>query len=323
MMISMNYTRHFLFFLLCGFTLHLNSFAAGKYDIVVSADGSGDFSSVQEAINSCKGYRPEEKTIFIKNGIYREKVIIPSYLQNIHIIGECRDSTVISYADHVGMPGIGTFSSYTFKVAGNAVILENLTIENTSGRVGQAVALHVEGDRVQVKNCRLLGNQDTLYATGWLSRQYYTGCHIEGTVDFIFGAATAVFDDCTLLSKDNSYITAASTPGDVPYGFVFLNCRLAADTGVVKAYLGRPWGDFAKVAYINCTMGGHIVPAGWDNWGKPERETTSFYAEYKCSGPGADRSHRAPWSHTLTNRQVKKYRTENIFQISNNWNPVK
>ncbi len=307
--------------LLCSQFCLLYAVSAAKYDIVVAADGSGDFTTVSEAIASCRGYRPEEKTIFIKKGVYREKVLVPSHLQNIRIIGESRDSTVISYADHVGMTGIGTFSSYTLKVAGNAVTLENLTIENTSGRVGQAVALHVEGDKVQVRNCRLLGNQDTLYATGWLSRQYYKGCYIEGTVDFIFGAATAFFDDCTVVSKDNSYITAASTPGDVPFGFVFLNCRLLADTGVVKSYLGRPWGDFAKVVYLNCSMGEHIVPEGWDNWGKPEREKTSFYAEYHCSGPGSDRSRRVAWSHTLTAGQAKKYTAEKVFQLSSDWSP--
>jgi pectinesterase len=294
---------------------------AEKYDIIVAADGSGNFFTVQEAINSCRAYRPEDKIIFIKNGIYHEKVLIPSYLQHIRLIGESRDSTVISYNDHVGIPGVGTFSSYTLKVAGNSVIIENLTIENTSGRVGQAVALHVEGDCVKVKNCSLLGNQDTLYATGWLSRQYYTGCHIEGTVDFIFGAATALFEGCTILSKDNSFVTAASTPANTAFGFVFKNCSLSADTGVTHTCLGRPWSEFSQVVYLNCGMDSHIAPEGWNNWDKPEREKTTYYAEYKCTGPGAERSRRVEWSHQLKTREAKRYTAEKIFRLGDRWIP--
>jgi pectinesterase len=124
----------------------------------------------------------------------------------------------------------------------------------------------------------VLKNQDTLYAAGQNTCQYYDSCYIEGTTDFIFGAATAVFACCTVHSKTNSYITAASTPEGKPFGFVFLNCKLTADSGINKVYLGRPWRDYAKVAFLNCGMGGHILPVGWDNWSSPAREKTSFFA---------------------------------------------
>jgi pectinesterase len=312
-----------IFTLLIPFLFLSASNAVDNYDIIVAADGSGNFTSLQEAINSCRAYRNEEKVIFIKNGVYREKVLIHSYLAHIHLIGENRDSTIITYDDHVGKGNTGTFSSYTLKVAGNSIIIENLTIENSSGRVGQAVALHAEGDCLIVKNCRLLGNQDTLYATGWLSRQYYFNCYIEGTVDFIFGAATAVFDSCNLHSKDDSFITAASTPEGEEFGFVFLNCSLTADAGVKNVYLGRPWSDFARVVFIACRMEDHIAPGGWHNWDQPQREKTSFYAEYGCTGPGSSIKERVSWSKQITCKESKIYTVENIFTLYNRWNPVK
>jgi pectin methylesterase-like acyl-CoA thioesterase len=120
---------------------------------------------------------------------------------------------------------MGTFDSYTMKVDGNDIVVENLTISNTAGEVGQAVALHIEGDRCVFRNCRFLGNQDTMFASGENSRQYYKDCYIEGTTDFIFGPATAVFEDCLIHSKRDSYITAASTPEWVDYGYVFIDCK--------------------------------------------------------------------------------------------------
>src|ERR1044072_1384476 len=159
-----------------------------------------------------------------------------------------------------------TFNSYTVLVQGNDFYADNLTIQNTAGRVGQAVALHVEGDRATIKNCRLLGNQDTLYLATESSRQYYQDCYIEGTTDFIFGEATVVFQNCTIKSLINSYITAAATRPNQQFGFVFFNCKLIADTSATKVYLGRPWRPFAKTVFINCELGSHIVPEGWNPW---------------------------------------------------------
>jgi pectinesterase len=172
----------------------------------------------------------------------------------------------------------------------------------------------VEGDRCVFRNCRILGNQDTLYTAGQNSRQYFTNCHIEGTTDFIFGAATVLFENCTICSKADSYITAASTPKGKPYGYVFSHCKLTAKEGVTKVFLGRPWRDYAKTVFIHCEMGAHILPAGWSNWGGTTRDKTAFYAEYGNTGPGSHTSGRVPWSHQLTKMQAKKYNREIILK---------
>jgi pectinesterase len=280
---------------------------------VVAKDTSGDFQTIQEAIDACKSYPEQHITIYIKNGVYNEKVDIHQWNSNLTLKGESTDSTIISWNDYAGKRNNGTFTTYTLRVGSNDVVLENLTIENTAGMVGQAVALHVESDRVVVKNCRLLGNQDTLFAEGENSRQHYINCYIEGTTDFIFGGATALFTNCIIKSKANSFIAAASTPEGVSYGYVFINCKLIADTSVHKVFLGRPWRSFAKTVYINCDMGNHIIPQGWDNWKSTEKERTVFYAEYGCRGEGADRSKRVTWSKVLTESEAQLYKTENIF----------
>ena len=231
-------------------------------------------------------FSTETQTIFVKKGYTERKSLSIRFIPT-PLGGESADSTIIVWGDHAGMPGIGTFNSFTLKIAGNGIVLENLTVENSAGEVGQAVAIHVEGDRCIFRNCRILGNQDTLYAAGQKSRQYFAGCYIDGTTDFIFGAATAVFDRCVLHSKRNSYITAASTPQGNDFGYVFRHCKLTAKEGINKVYLGRPWRDYAKVVFLFCEMDDHIVPEGWHNWGKPEREGTVFYAEFKSLGPGA------------------------------------
>lgn len=287
---------------------------------VVAQDGSGDYTSIQEAVTACGAFPAKVKTIFIKNGIYKEKVLIDSFHANISLVGESKEKTIISYDDHAGQPGIGTFNSYTLKILGDRISLSNLTIENTAGEVGQAVALHVEGDYFTVTNCRILGNQDTLYAAGQKSRQYYSHCYIDGTTDFIFGAATAVFDDCILHSKRNSYITAANTPKSNQFGYVFRNCKLTAASEVSKVYLGRPWREYANVVFLNCEMGGHIVPEGWHNWGKPEREKTAFYAEYNSKGVGANPEGRVAWSQQLSKKERKEYSFKTIFRHCSNWN---
>lgn len=288
---------------------------SGQDKVVVAIDGSGDYTTIQEALNHCKAFRDYEQVIFIKDGIYHEKVFIDSFLTNIKLVGESKENTIITYSDHAGMPGIGTFNSYTVKVSGDNIKMVNLTIENGAGEVGQAVALHVEGDLFEMKDCNLLGNQDTLYAAGKNSRQLFTNCFIDGTTDFIFGAAIAVFENCTLHSKRNSYITAASTTKDHKYGYVFKDCKLSAEEGVDKVYLGRPWRDYANVVFIDCEMGAHIVPEGWHNWGQPNREKTSFYAEYKSKGTGANVAKRVKWSHQLTPKQAEQYSINNIFRF--------
>lgn len=291
-----------------------------KRHIYVAKDGSGDFKFVQDAIDACRAFTPVHLTIHIKNGVYKEKILIPAWITDISLIGESRDSTILTYDDHAGRGKMGTFDSYSVRIEGNDITVENLTIQNTAGPVGQAVALHIEGDRCVFRNCNFLGDQDTMFASGENSRQYFKNCYIEGTTDFIFGPATAVFDSCHIHSKRNSYITAASTPEWVDYGYVFLNCKLTAEPSADKVYLGRPWRDYAKTVFINTEMGDHIVPEGWHNWRRPEAETTVYYAELGSKGPGADPKNRVEWSHQLKQAALEKYTLEKIFS---GWNPVR
>lgn len=282
-----------------------------QHDLIVAKDGSGDFRYIQDAIDAVRVYLPKHITIRIKKGIYKEKIVVPSTLTNITLVGD--DDTVISYDDFSGKGKMETFDSYTIKVMGNDITLENLIIENTAGRVGQAVALHIEGDRCVIRKCRLLGNQDTVFASGENARQHFIDCYIEGTVDFIFGSSTALFENCTIYSKTNGYVTAASTPNWVDYGYVFKNCKLSADATVDKVFLGRPWRSYAKTVFLNCELGKHIVATGWDNWSNVANETTTFYAEYKSSGDGANPIARAKWSRQLTDNEALTYSTEKIF----------
>lgn len=277
---------------------------------VVAQDGTGDYLTIQAAINDCKSFPYERITIFIKNGIYKEKVKINEWNSNIDLIGENKANTIITYDDNFNKTGAGknsTFLTYTLQIESDDVLLKNLTIENASGDVGQAIALSVVSDRVMVINCNIKGNQDTLYASG-KGRQYYNNCNIEGTTDFIFGNAIAYFENCTLLSKKNSYITAASTSSDSKYGFVFQNCTFIADSNITKVFLGRPWRINAKTVLLNCILGSHIMSEGWNNWSKPEAESASFYAEYNSKGEGAAGSKRVSWSHQLNKYQARKYK---------------
>lgn len=292
--------------------------------IVVAKDGSGDFSTVQEAINSVSDYNKSVTTIFIKKGTYKEKIILPETKTNIHFIGEDLQNTILTYDDYAQKKdslgrNIGTSGSSSFFIFGSDITAENITFENSAGPVGQAVAMRVTGDRVRFINCRFLGFQDTLYTHGDNSRQYYYKCYIEGTVDFIFGASTALFDSCVIYGKRGGYYTAASTPSRSKYGYVFRNCVLTGDAVQNTYYLGRPWRPAAKTVFINCKMDKMVRPEGWHNWGNPDNEKTAYYAEYNCSGEGADTKGRVGWSHQLTDAEAKQYTISEIFS---GWDPV-
>ncbi len=299
--------------------------------LTVAQDGSGDYKTIQEAVNAVRDLSQEQVIIRIKPGTYHEKIIVPSWKTKVSLIGENNLTTIITNNDFSGKeyPGgkdalgrskYSTYTSYTLLVQGNDFYAENLTIENTAGRVGQAVALHVEGDRAIINNCRLVGNQDTLYAATENSRQYYKDCYIEGTTDFIFGEATAVFENCTIKNLTNSFITAASTTPRQSFGYVFFDCRLIADTAVHKCFLGRPWRPYAKTVFIHTEMGKHIAPEGWNNWNNPANETTVLYAEYASTGPGANVAARSKWSRQLSRKETKQYTIGNIFK---DWDPGK
>ena len=299
--------------------------AANKYDnpdtLVVSRDGTGEFRTIDEAIEVCRAFMDYTKVIYVKKGVYKEKLIIPSWLTNITICGEDRDNTIITWDDHanIKMPvggldseaavkgkPMGTFRTYTLKVQGSYITLKDITIENKAAKLGQAVALHTEGDHILVQNCRLLGNQDTVYTGVGGTRVAFYDCYIEGTTDFIFGSSIAWFQNCEIHSKANSYITAASTPAGQKYGYVFYKCRLTADKDVDKVYLGRPWRPFAATIFMDCELGKHIRPEGWHNWNNAKNEETARYAEYGNKGEGASTKNRVKWSKQLTKKEAAK-----------------
>ena len=297
--------------------------AASKYDnpdtIFVARDGTGEFRTVDEAIEVCRAFMDYHKVIFVKRGTYKEKLILPSWLQNIEICGEDRDQTIITYDDHANIrtaerpQGMGTFRTYTLKIEGNGITLKNITIENNSARLGQAVALHTEGDRLKFINCRFLGHQDTVYTGVANTHLLFKDCYIEGPTDFIFGPSTAWFEHCTIHCKANSYITAASTPKDVDYGYVFNECTITAEPGVEKVYLGRPWRDYGYTLFMHCTLPGQIRPEGWHHWQK-EREQTARYLEFENKGEGAGTGQRVTWSRQLTKKEAAQVTLQNVLK---------
>lgn len=308
--------------LICG-TAALCSTPQWKDTLVVARDGTGDYRTLTEAMEGIRAFMDYKVTVLIKNGVYKEKVVVPSWLQNVEFIGEDPEKTVITYDDHANINKMGTFRTYTLKAEGNNLTFRNLTIENNAAQLGQAVALHTEGDCLLFVNCRLLGNQDTVYTGVAGTRLCFLNCYIEGTTDFIFGPSTALFQDCTIHSKRNSYITAASTPQEVAVGYVFRNCRLTAAPGVDKVYLGRPWRPYAATVFIRCQLGRHICPAGWDNWRNAANEQTARYAEYRCTGEGADTAGRVKWVRQLTDEEAARYDdAAYLFGLCKEWNPL-
>ena len=321
------------------FTFHCSlftAFAAGKsYDnpdtLFVARDGTAEFRNVSEAIEVCRAFMEYHKVIYVKKGVYTEKLVIPQWLTNIEICGEDRDQTIITWDDHANIKAditplttsgeaqkIGTFRTFTLKIQGSKITLKNITIENNSARLGQAVALHTEGDRLTFVNCRFLGHQDTIYTGNAKTRLYFKDCYIEGTTDFIFGPSTAWFEHCQIFCKANSYITAASTPQDVAYGYIFNNCSISCEQGVDKVYLGRPWRDYGYTLFMNCQLPRQIRPEGWHQW-RPEAVKTARYMEYNNTGEGAATDKRVPWSRQLTKKEASKITLEAVFAINDTW----
>jgi pectin methylesterase-like acyl-CoA thioesterase len=320
--------------------------AAANYDnpdtLVVARDGTGQFRTITEAVEVCRAFMDYHKVIYIKKGTYKEKLIIPQWLQNIELCGEDRDLTVITYDDHANItmdgsywpkqlkdqllamgdrPKLGTFRSFTVRIDANDITLKNLTIENNAARLGQAVALHTQGDRLKFLNCRFLGNQDTVYTGMPHTRLWFSDCYIEGTTDFIFGPSTAWFEHCTIYCKINSYITAASTPQDAEFGYVFNNCTVTMAPEAEMVYLGRPWRDYGYTLFMNCELPAQIRPEGWHHWEK-HREQTARYMEYNNRGPGAATNQRVAWSRQLTKKEAQQITPERVFTNKNEWTPV-
>jgi pectinesterase len=296
--------------------------------VIVDRNGRGHFRNVGDAIESLRAFDPKGRTtIFIREGVYKEKLVLPAHACNVKIVGESRDRTIITYDDHANIDRMGTFRTYTFLIRGNDIELESLTVENTALPLGQAVALHVEGDRIIFRNCRFLGNQDTVYTGRPYMRQYFENCYIEGTTDFIFGPSTCWFEGCEIHGKRRSYLTAASTPADVPFGYIFHRCRITLAPDLSGVYLGRPWRPHAMTLFMHCTLPSGIHPAGWHNWDSADNEKTARYMEYGniCETSSASTSpatsRRAAWSKMLTAEEAAGYMLEHVMQGCDGWVP--
>jgi pectinesterase len=299
--------------------------ASAQTELVVAADGSAKYRTVQEAVMAVPAGGPASPVVIrIKPGRYRELVYVQREKRFFRLVGEDAARTVITHDLHADLKGhdgkpIGTFRTPTVTVDADDFTAENLTFENAAGPVGQALALRVDGDRAVFRNCRFLGWQDTVFLNR--GRQYFEDCYIAGHVDFIFGAATAFFERCHVHSLRDGYVTAASTPYDQPFGFVFSNCRVTGETPEVKTYLGRPWRAHSSVTFLNTEMSAVVRPEGWHNWGFPEREKTARYSEYASRGPGANPRARAAWSRQLSGDEAKAITTRKVLGGADGWNP--
>jgi pectinesterase len=297
-----------------------------KADAVVALDGSGNFTSLQEAISAAPMRTDPAQArwvIRVKPGTYQERVYVQRERGHMRIVGDDVAKTIVAFNIHANLPGpdgkpMGTFRTPTVQIDGDGMIWENLTLANTAGPVGQALALRADGDRLEFRRVRFLGWQDTVLLNR--GRHYFEDCYIEGHVDFIFGAATAWFERCHIHALRDGYLTAASTPQGTAHGFVFSHCKVTGADGA-KTYLGRPWRNFAKTVFLRTEMSANVRPEGWHNWNKPDAEKTTFYAEFGNTGPGAGRETRAPWTHQLTADQAAAYTPAAVLGGADGWDP--
>ncbi len=299
-----------------------------RADATVAADGSGDYTSLQTAIDKAPmrtGADDAHWVIAVKPGTYRERIYVQRERGRILVRGEDAATTTVAFDLHAKVPGpdgqpIGTFRTPTVQVDGDGMIWENLTLANTAGPVGQALALRADGDRLVFRRCRFLGWQDTILLNR--GRHYFEDCYIEGHVDFIFGGATAFFRRCHIHCLRDGYITAASTPEGTSYGFVFADGKITAGPEVSKGvYLGRPWRNFARTVFLRTEMPAAIRPEGWHNWNKPDAEKTTFYAEFGSTGPGANPAARVPWSKALAETEAAALTPQAVLAGSDGWDP--
>jgi pectinesterase len=307
------------------FTITLLLSAHADTNLFVSPDGSAQFKSVQEAINATPQNAGPSNQVFIhiKPGIYKEAIYVQREKRFVHLVGEDTAKTILTGDLYASMPGpdgqiIGTFRTASTFIDADDFSAENITFENSAGPKGQALAIRVDGDRVAFRQCRFLGWQDTILDNR--GRHYYADCYIAGVTDFIFGGGTSFFEECHIHCLSRGYITAASTPAEEPFGFVFLNCTITGADGV-QSYLGRPWRDYAATAFLHTQMSGIIRPEGWDNWKLPAREKTARYAEFSNAGPGAETAGRVSWSRQITPDEAASYTVENVLGGPDHWKP--
>jgi pectinesterase len=297
---------------------------AAETTLVVAADGSGQYTKVQDAVMAVPdGRRESPVVIHIKPGTYKELVYVQREKRFFRLVGDDAKSTVLTYDLNAKMPAkdgkpIGTFRTPSTLIDADDFTAENITFENSAGPVGQALAIRVDGDRAVFRNCRFLGWQDTVLLNR--GRQYFDHCYIQGHVDFIFGGATAYFDHCEIHCLQKGFITAASTPEEQPFGFVFSNCRISAEPDV-KTYLGRPWRAYSAVTFLKTEMCEAVRPEGWHNWDQPDREKTARYAEYDSTGPGADSAQRVKWAKQLDEDAARRITVTTVLRGTDNWNP--
>jgi pectinesterase len=292
---------------------------------VVAQDGSGQFTTIQAAMAKIGMGSPERPaTIYVHPGVYRELVYAQREKRYVRLIGAGPEKTILVYGLHANMTGldghkIGTFRTPTFYLDADDFTVESMTIQNDAGPVGQALAIAVNGDRILFRRCRFLGHQDTVFLNR--GRHYFEDCYIEGTIDFLFGGATAWFEDCDIRSLDSSFLTATATPPEAAFGFVFNRCRVSIAEGK-QSYLGRPWRDHAATLFMRCELGTGIRPEGWHSWDKPWREATSRYLEYRNTGPGSDRSGRVTWTRELTPNEADLITPATVLRGCDGWDPT-
>jgi len=307
------------------FVVGTGAHVVAQTNLVVAADGTGQFKTVQEAIMAVPaGSAVNPVLIHVKPGTYRELIYVQHEKRFFRLLGEDARKTILTFNLNANMPGpdgkpIGTFRTASTVIDADDFTADHITFENSAGPVGQALAIRIEGDRVVFRNCRFLGWQDTILANR--GRQYFTNCYIAGHVDFIFGGATAFFENCLIRCLKNGYITAASTPDDQPFGFVFAGCRISGDTPEVKTYLGRPWRNYASTIFLNTYMSEVVRPEGWHNWKKPDAERTARYAEFNSTGPEANPRARVSWARQLTALEAEAITPKKVLGGSDGWNP--
>lgn len=321
--------------------------------IHIKKDNTGDFSSVSEALASLPANNKTETILYIHEGIYKEQITV--LVPFLTFLGDGPDKTILTYdlsAREMMEDGMkrGTFRTYSCMIDTHDFTAKGITFANSAGsgpQAGQALALYVDGDRIQFENCHFSGGQDTLFTAplppkeieknGFIGpkqyspringRHYYKSCLIEGDIDFIFGGATAYFEDCEFFSKDigrriNSYVTAASTPKNQAYGYVMNRCRFTGNCPPRSAYLGRPWREYAKTVLLHCFMDEHICEEGWNDWNKTDARQTVFYAEYGNYGKGADISKRPSWIKRLEEKELAQFEKAAVLSGDDGWQPL-
>ena len=301
-------------------------FGAEPAALVVAADGSGQFKTVQSAIDSIPDDNTAPRLIVIKPGTYKEQVVINRKKPFLTLRGRHKDAgkTILTFDRYATVPNpeapgkrVGVFGSETVSVEADNFTAENITFENTAGRLAPAMAVRTAGDKQIFRNCRFLSWQDTLCVDG--KRAYFRDCYAEGRVDFIIGSGTAVFEKCHLHATDGGVIAAASTKPETPFGLVFIKCKVTCKED--HSYLGAPWQAGAAIAFIECELGENLWPQGWTIWRGEEHHKTARFVEHKNTGPGANPEKRPEWTRQLSDAEAKSYTVENILRGTDRWNP--